>query len=207
MSSTTRRSFLKALVALAALPVVARALTDGAEGDGKDTVRQASSASVKQTSPDLACGGGGRPAICVDVARSGDCVSYITILRGARVVQSEMIGTALGVDLCARVMDLLREHGDAVVVVDGWGYGAGVVDCLRYQGVLVLEVRNLRPFVGMLRDAPYRFDIRDISMEPGGIAPRGRDVFRGCPERVAWHRPRRSWRDVLRDAFRTEARQ
>jgi hypothetical protein len=77
--------------------------------------------------------------MAVDVARFGDDQSVIGIRQGRKVHPFKKFRGLDTMQLAARVVEAHDEHKPDVLVVDGVGLGAGVVDRLRQLGYKVIE--------------------------------------------------------------------
>lgn len=73
---------------------------------------------------------GDRKTIGVDVARYGSDATVLTGMTGRRQTDRKPITKSGATVVAGNVIDMVRERGADVVVVDGTGVGGGVVDCL-----------------------------------------------------------------------------
>jgi hypothetical protein len=109
----------------------------------------------------------------IDVARFGECETVVAIRRGARL---EALAAWSGSDLmatCGRVIDLIRAHAPARVVIDPVGLGAGLLDRLRERQ----REGGLPPFQLVEENGAAR------SSDPEQFVNRRAELYHGLRER------------------------
>lgn len=79
--------------------------------------------------------------IGVDVARFGQDETVICVRQGRKMLEQKVFRGLNNIQVGARVAEIFRDYGgNAAILVDGVGLGAGVVDYLSTGGYPVIEV-------------------------------------------------------------------
>jgi len=79
--------------------------------------------------------------IGVDVARFGGDETVIIVRQGRKVLEQKFFSGLNNIQVGSRAIEVFRRHGSSgVIMVDGVGLGAGVVDYLKTMGYPVVDV-------------------------------------------------------------------
>lgn len=83
--------------------------------------------------------GDNRKLVSVDVARFGDDDTVIYVFHGAKVVEKKTLIQQDTMIVAGECVSLMRRHGAKMIICDGVGVGAGVVDRCRELGANVFD--------------------------------------------------------------------